>query len=312
VQESANFTIAYDGSAVKNGEMDVRDLAPALLAVGQLFDAANVALNGQEAKPISVKVVATQAACFEIDLVAITSIWEQAKLILTSETATALSVLTGFVVSGGSGLFYLIKFLRGKNPDKIEDIGAGQVKITFGHETIIIPIELLRLYRDVQVRKAVEQLVEGPLSKEGIDTFRILDAKKVSVQEVSKSEATYFVAPIPSDSVLLTQNIKSAFSIVSLAFKEDNKWRLYDGNNQISAIIADEDFLSRVDKSQIRFAKGDVLICEVIVEQIQTSAGLRTNYTVTKVIEHRPALRQLDIFTDREISGEDEIEPPSR
>lgn len=312
VQESAKFTIAYDGPAVKNGEMDVRDLAPALLAVGQLFDAANVALYGQEAKPISVKVSATQAACFEIDLVAMGGLWDQAKLLLSGESATAIANLMAFITVGSGSLFALIKFLRGKNPDKVEEIGAGQIKITFGSEVLIVPLELLRLYRDVQVRKAIEKLVEEPLAKEGIDSFKIMDAKKVTSTEVAKNEASYFIAPIPNDNILLNQSIRAAYSIVSLAFKEDNKWRLFDGNNQINATISDEDFLGRVDKSQIRFAKGDILICEVTVEQVQSASGLKTNYTVTKVIEHKPALRQLDIFNDIDIVGDGEIEPPTR
>jgi hypothetical protein len=311
VQETAKFTIAYDGPAVKNGEMDVRDLAPALLAVGQLFDAANIALYGQEAKPISVKVAATQAACFEIDLVAMGSIWDQARLLLSGDAATAIANLVTFITIGGGSLIALIKFLHGKNPDRVEEIGEGKIRITYGSETLIVPLEMLRLYRDVQVRKAVEKLIEEPLSKDGIDSFKILDAKKVAYTEVVKSEASYFIAPIPTDNVLLNQSIRAAYSIVSLAFKEDNKWRLFDGNNQINATISDEDFLSRVDKSQIRFAKGDILICEVTVEQVQSASGLKTNYAVTKVIEHKPALRQLDIFNDLRTIEDDDIAPPT-
>ncbi len=45
--------------------MNVRDLALALLAIGQLFDAANTALNRDEAR-VSVNVTATGAGSFEI------------------------------------------------------------------------------------------------------------------------------------------------------------------------------------------------------------------------------------------------------
>lgn len=43
----ATLTIAYDGQALRDNAMDVRDLAPAMLGLGQLFDAANSALNGE-------------------------------------------------------------------------------------------------------------------------------------------------------------------------------------------------------------------------------------------------------------------------
>ena len=91
---------------------------------------------------------------------------------------------------------------------------------------------------------------------------------------------------------------RAAFSIISLAFKEDNKWRLYDGNTQISALIEDEAFLARVNANLIAFAKGDILICDVRITQQQTGEGLSTEYVVEKVIEHRPALRQLPLPFD--------------
>ncbi len=39
------FRLKFDGPAVEGGEMDVRDLAPALLELGHLFDAARRALD---------------------------------------------------------------------------------------------------------------------------------------------------------------------------------------------------------------------------------------------------------------------------
>ena len=46
----ANFSLIFEGSAVENGEMDVKDLAPSLLALGELIQAANAEINGEKAR----------------------------------------------------------------------------------------------------------------------------------------------------------------------------------------------------------------------------------------------------------------------
>jgi hypothetical protein len=112
---------------------------------------------------------------------------------------------------------------------------------------------------------------------------------------VQKSEASFYEKPEIPPEILVETTRRAAFSIISLAFKEDNKWRLYDGNTQISALIVDEVFLSKVNANLVAFAKGDILLCEVKITQTQTTDGLSTEYIVEKVLEHRPALRQLPL-----------------
>jgi hypothetical protein len=43
-----SFTLVYEGGELNSGEMDVFELAPALLAVGETFKAADTVLNGSE------------------------------------------------------------------------------------------------------------------------------------------------------------------------------------------------------------------------------------------------------------------------
>jgi hypothetical protein len=57
----AEFSLKYDGSAVDAGTMDVRDLAPALLGVGQLIEAASRVVNGENSA-VKVKIKTTRAS----------------------------------------------------------------------------------------------------------------------------------------------------------------------------------------------------------------------------------------------------------
>jgi hypothetical protein len=241
-------------------------------------------LNGTDAPKMTVNVVATTPGSFEISIDIIQSLYEQAKLLLSGETITAALNLKELILTGVGGsvsLLWIIKHYKGKKPDRVERISDDTIRLTFDGQSTDVPLELLRLYQDLSVRKALEGV----------------EAKGVA-EEVQKSEASYFVSPEADGKVLLQDVRKSAFSIVSLAFKEDNKWRLHDGNAQISAIIEDKDFLYKVDHQQISFTKGDVLVCQVRITQTQTASGLKTEYAVIKVEEHVRTPQQMDLLIE--------------
>lgn len=292
----AQFSITYDGPALSDHSMDVRELAPALMAIGETFDAANLALNG-DATRVSVNVRAHEVGCFTINLEVMQSIIQHGIALLKGDEITAALNLKELLFGGtalGMGLVGLIKWLRGRRPDKIERLAGGMMRVTINGESIDVPLRLMRLYQDIAVRTAVEKVVERPLQQEGVESVSF-EERGIVTERVVKAEAEFFRTPEIEDQTLIDDVRKAAFSIVSLAFKEDNKWRLHDGQNQISATIADEGFLRRVDQNLVSFSKGDVLVCEVRFLQKQTSKGLVTEHIVESVIEHRPAARQLNL-----------------
>jgi hypothetical protein len=295
----AIFTIAYDGTALRDGAMDVRDLAPALLAVGKLLDAANLELNGAESK-VSVHVKATAVGSFEITFDLIQTFGQQVVDFLAGDVVSAALALKELVFGGalvGGGVIWLVRRLRGRQPDRMERVGSELVRLTIDGETLEVPLKLLRLYQDLAVRSAVKELVQVPLSKEGIDVFEVRENRKTLLR-IGRDEALVFEAPEVEEETVTDATNRVAFSILSLSFKEENKWRLHDGNGAIYARIEDKEFLERVNRNQISFTKGDVLICNVRIKQKQSRDGLKTEYVVEKVLEHKRAPRQLPLNFD--------------
>ena len=99
------------------------------------------------------------------------------------------------------------------------------------------------------------------------DKVTLLD--KVDRETVRKEEADWFKA----DSIVpQRQHLgKRRFKIKSLSFSDTGKWRLEGDEGTIWTRIVDRDFLVEIDGNRKRFAKDDVLVCELYM--IETDDG---------------------------------------
>lgn len=288
------FKISYDGSALKNHEMNVSELGTALLSIGELLTAANYAVNGETAK-VNIRVKAHEAGSFEI--VMVLELLKEAGEFLSSDFVTSVINLKELLFMGCAGVYGLVSFIKktkGKKPEKIEKNQDRTYTLTIENVTYTIPENLFKLYSSRPTRTALEKVI-SPVSKEGISKFSVKDGDQETVS-VEKNEQEYFAVPEPEDTQIIDEIREGAYSIISLAFKEDNKWRLSDGQTTYSVAVKDEEFLKQVENNEISFAKNDVLICEIHIRQWQTAQGLKTEYDLEKVKKHLPAFQQMKLF----------------
>jgi len=297
--------LIYDGIALENHEINPKDLSVAILSIDSLLEEANSVLNDGRAK-IQVKVKASfETGCFKINFSVIQSLGEKIKdLYAVVEPLSEAKEIVGLVFGSVGGLVALIKFLKGARPEKIFENEDGSFVVHCHKKEFKTEKDVIKLYQSFKLRQQFEQLV-SPLSKEGIDDCAIkIDDTKDAYCQIFKDEIVYFKAPEPREIRLDDEPVRfnTNINIISLSFKEDNKWYVNDGQSSFYVLVEDEEFLSEINNGK-EFGKGDILKVSIRREQFynEDEKKLKTEHFIEEVLDHVKPQRytQGNLFDNR-------------
>jgi len=303
VMQHFGFNLVYDGPALQGHRMEVRALAPALLAMGDLIERTNALMNGDQAK-VAVNVHASfRQGSFGIDLDLVQSLWQKVIDFAGNRDVVGVAVLMGLLGldagDGMNGVVQIIRWLRGRGVTKIEPIKNGNVRFIVDNESIDVEEKVYMLLQDYKIRKALQGVIADPMEREGIESVSVADKKATTVLEhIDRKEARYFRAPDPEEELLQAEEYTATLQVLTLAFQDGNKWRFTEGGgNTYYADILDEEFVQRI-RSNEQFAKDDIIRALVRRTQRLTKDGLKAEYEVVKVLEHRSATPKVQMKMD--------------
>ena len=287
--------------------MDIRDLAPALLSIAELFEQSSHVLYGQEAPPVRTRIVATGTGSVDVFLEIVQQSLSDI-LPFGNQSPNAVRALLGHIYIGVTSNFVygslagILKSLRGKKwrPEEIDE-QTGVVLIVSGDTRMEVPYPVFQLMSSKHIRDILCKPFD-PLRIEGIDKFtvRSRDNEGTHEQIITKEEVDYFVDDAIDDEEEATESRYAAtYTIVTLTFKETSeglRWRLGIGQAEITVLIKDMDFIRQVSSGNLTFGSGDSLECQVLMRQTPRAKTIKTEYIVEKVLRHRPGHRQMELL----------------
>ncbi len=295
--EATSFKILYDGPALDAHEMDVKELAPALLAVGELLEEANSLFYGNQSK-IAVNIKAFSEGSFGVDFNFIQNTVAGLFAALSGSGINAgvnLITLVGFLKTSSDSVIEFIKHLRNRKIKSITKFEVGRVRIELeGDDEILeVPENIIKLFGNFKVRKSLELIIKKPLEKDGVN--EVTFSGRGQKETITKVESEYFTVPDVTETLISENEHETKLQIVSVSFREDNKWRFYDGNSTFFATILDQEFLNKISTNEEYFAKDDILATTLLTRQYSIPEGIRAEYFIKKVIGHTKAGRQIPL-----------------
>lgn len=289
------FTLEYDGPALAAHEMDVKQLAPALLATAEVFQEMN-RVQYPDNPPVSVKIRATRTGSIDVELILVAV--AGAVKVLSGPETTALINLTS-LLGGFSKLLEYIKFRAGRTPDRVEPVAPGSVRVVLDGVEMEFPDTVEAFHQNPTIKHAVEEIV-SPLTKEGVDFVRF-KRQEVTIGEVSKEDLQKFIVPVDAPALasrIVNDSVhEMALRVVSPWFKKGNKWKVTDGQNEFWVDVLDEQFVGAVLAGRTALTPQDLLTCEVrVIQELDAEGTLHTRHEILSVVEHlsRP---QGDLFS---------------
>ncbi|HRH23350.1 MAG TPA: hypothetical protein PK295_01840 [Candidatus Magasanikbacteria bacterium] len=304
-----NFIYKLDGTDIDSG-VNVFELAPILLSLGELIKESNKILNPQ-GRDIAVNVKPFEKGSFIVDILLFAPNNFQHLIDLVNndhvkeikEILEWIGIIGGGTVATGKGLFWLIRKLNGK-PKTVEQVKPNEVRYTStSGNTYTVDVKVHLLFSNPNIQNFVYNAYGKPLESEKIDSVESYvkeekeETKVVFEKDVLESIKNYSEAQLPS--LAVEEEISASMEVFVSpkrgSFDADpRQWsfRLGAGEQIIKATIKDEDFLAKYKSNQIRLHFTDVLKVKLVQKlkkkdgTIDLESGINE---IEKVLEYHPA-----------------------
>ena len=291
----ARMTAHYQGDALRNHEIDVRQLGPALVGLSLSFERAQALVDPGYRIKLNAK--ATSERSVVIDL--ILRITNDVVPFLSSDEASAAAnaIEIGAFVFGGIRLTSNAILHHGK-PKKVEDTKGDDSKIDVKYPDGTIERtypESLEMIGDPGFVKGVKDAT-APALCDGIDRieFHLSDVSETVTQEDAEAIDSYDV----SDSDTTVSEMEMVVQALQPSFQEDGKWRITDGIKKQYVSIDDAAFKKRVlDSIESLRANDTYKVIMKVEKKFDSKNQLSTRYiAIEKVIDHKHMEEQGALF----------------
>ena len=308
----AEFRVAYDGTALAGHTMDVRDLAPALLALSELLVETNKVLNGQRAA-LEVHVTPkVDENCFDIGLEVLQT-WGKVKEFLGLSDVVSAKELIDWLIYGYAGRWGILKtyhWMRGQPPMNVihfqDENGNPLVRMQFAdREDEICDLSTYELIKNDKIRLNVGRILKPLLVRKGISKFiayqneRKDDGVTISKEEAGEMDFSPVGAEEVDDHPTPGEPFEAMLKVYSPVYDVNApRWRFWYGKQRFYMDISESNI------GEVVLRHGGVLVDDwfrvmLQVEEGETTDGRTTMaYKVMKVLDFIPAPRQTDMFSN--------------
>jgi hypothetical protein len=299
---SSAFQLKYEGPAVADGTMDVRDLAPSLEALGELLSRSNEILNG-ESSTITVKVLAKfDRASFDVNFLLNHALVDSAAAMLPVVSSCSASQILDLALGAYdkakgilSGAARIYKAVRGEKPlDARPGQQANTTVLVFGNNnSIVTDSGSARLYGDDHVRAALRKTA-SPLIRGGVDGLEVRRSQHLveRLERPDLGEDLNLELTTNSDEQPHNPTRDIWVRVVKPNF-DGGRWTFHDGSAKFGAEVEDRGFQTRVENREQGFYAGDTFLVRLrSTQHIDRNGGITTRNVVERVLDQRSAPRQ--------------------
>ena len=305
-----NFVYKLDGDI---SEIDVFQLAPTLLAIGELIQESNREIN-PGGRQIGVNVKPFREGTFNVDLTIFTHTNLQQFLnLLNSSPVDEIKKLLewiGLIGSTTLGAVHVIKRLRGQ-PKTVEEIAPGEFRYTTKDDrSITVNTQVHQLLSNSQITNNIYKVYVSPIEAQqsvtSVRTFIEGDEKsEVRIEQADVPAMREFVNPSPIPTTLGEVIKEVTHRDVYLnpkrgAFDGDAKdWSFRRGDQIVTATIKDKDFLNKCISGEYRLNYSDLLTVELLERQrVIGTQVMKPTYEIVKVTNYIRGAQQAKLDLD--------------